>query len=122
MSWDRGPWTLSSTINYIGAYDLTDPSVGIYTCSDSIINSGKWINPYAGPASFCKVDRFTDVDLYAEYAISEHLKVHGTILNVFDKPPPLDMQTYGSAGNYSNAFADAGAIGRFFNVGATYTF
>jgi hypothetical protein len=41
---------------------------------------------------------------------------------VFDKPPPLDMQTCGSAGNCSNAFHDAGAIGRFFRVGATYTF
>jgi iron complex outermembrane receptor protein len=50
------------------------------------------------------------------------VRVHGTVLNVFDKPPPLDMQTYGSAGNYSGAFHDAGAIGRFFSVGATYTF
>jgi iron complex outermembrane recepter protein len=58
--------------------------------------------------------------LYAEYKFNEHLDVHGSILNVFDKPPPLDMQTYGSAGNYSNAFHDAGAIGRFFMVGLTY--
>lgn len=122
LAWDKGPWTVSSTINYVGAFSLTDPSIGIYTCGDSVLNSGKWINAYTGPQSFCKVDRFTDVDLYAEYAFSEHLRVHGSILNVFDKPPPLDMQTYGSAGNYSNAFHDAGAIGRFFSVGATYTF
>lgn len=48
--------------------------------------------------------------------------MHGSVLNVFDKPPPLDLQTYGSAGNYSNAFHDAGAIGRFFSIGATYKF
>jgi iron complex outermembrane recepter protein len=34
----------------------------------------------------------------------------------------LDVQTYGSAGNYSNALHDAGAVGRFFSVGATYRF
>lgn len=122
LTWDRGPWTVSGTLNYIGAFDLTDPSIGIYSCGDSVLNSGKWINAYTGPESFCKVDHFVDVDLYTEYALSEHLRVHGGILNVMDKPPPLDMQTYGSAGNYSNAFHDAGAIGRFFNVGATYTF
>jgi iron complex outermembrane receptor protein len=122
LGWDRGPWDVSTTINYVGAFDLTDPSIGIYSCSDSIGNSGKWINPYAGPESFCKVDRFVDVNLYAEHTFTDHLRVHGTVLNVFDKPPPLDMQTYGSAGNYSNAFHDAGALGRFFSVGATYTF
>lgn len=121
LTWDHGPWSVSGTVNYIGAFDLTDPSIQIYTCSDSILNSGKWVNPYAGPQSFCKVDRFVDVDLYGEYSFNEHLRVHGSILNLFDKPPPLDMQTYGSAGNYSNAFHDAGAIGRFFMVGLTYT-
>jgi iron complex outermembrane recepter protein len=122
LSWDRGPWDVTGTVNYIGKFDLTDPSIGIDTCGESIIGSGKWVGVYNGPASFCQVDRFVDVDLYAEYTFGDHFRVHGAILNVFDKPPPLDMQTYGSAGNYSNAFHDAGAIGRFFNIGATYTF
>jgi iron complex outermembrane recepter protein len=119
-SWDRGPWDASLSINYVGAFNLTDPSVGLYTCGDSIQNSGKWVNDYAGPASFCQVNRFVDTDLYVEYTVSEHLTVHGTVLNAFDKAPPLDMQTYGSAGNYSNAFADQGAIGRSFNIGFSY--
>jgi iron complex outermembrane recepter protein len=122
LGWDRGPWDVTATVNYIGSFSLTDPSIGIDDCSDSILNSGKWVNPYNGPVSFCQVNRFVDFDLYAEYTVSSHLRVHGTVLNVFDKPPPLDMQTYGSAGNYSNAFHDAGAVGRFFSIGATYTF
>jgi hypothetical protein len=60
------------------------------------------VNPYAGPNSFCEVDTFVDVDLYAKYKFNGHFEVHG------------------SAGNYSNAFHDAGAIGRFFMVGLTY--
>jgi iron complex outermembrane recepter protein len=122
LEWERGPWDMTASINYVGAFSLTDPSIGIYTCGDSVLNSAKWINSYNGPSSFCKVDRFTDVNLYGEYTFSDHFKVHAGILNVLDKPPPLDMQTYGSAGNYSNAFHDAGAIGRFFNAGLTYTF
>lgn len=122
LSWDRGPWDVTTTINYTGAFNLTDPSIGIESCSDSVLNSGKWVNPYSGPPSFCEVHHFIDVNLYAEYAFSDHLRVHGSVLNLFNTPPPLDLQTYGSAGNYSNAFHDAGAIGRFYNLGASYKF
>ena len=121
LAWDRGPWNVTTTVNYIGSFSLTDPSVGIDTCAESIISEDRWVGTYTGPQSFCRVEHFTDVDLYAEYSFSEHFRVHGSILNLFDTPPPLDLQTYGSAGNYSNAFADAGAIGRFFNLGFTYT-
>ncbi|MBV8342465.1 MAG: TonB-dependent receptor [Gammaproteobacteria bacterium] len=122
LSWDRASWDVTTSVNYVGAFNLTDPSIGLDDCGSSILNSGKWVNAYNGPASFCQVDRFVDVDFYTEYTFSDHLRIHGTILNLFDKPPPLDMQTYGSAGNYSNAFHDAGAIGRFFSIGATYKF
>jgi iron complex outermembrane recepter protein len=54
--------------------------------------------------------------------LSPQACLHGAVLNVFDKPPLLDIQTYGSASNCSNAFHDAGAIGRFFSVGAAYAF
>jgi len=121
LAWDRGPWNVTTTVNYVGSFSLTDPSVGIDTCAESIISEDRWVGTYTGPQSFCRVEHFTDVDLYAEYSFSEHFRVHGSILNLFDTPPPLDLQTYGSAGNYSNAFADAGAIGRFFNLGFTYT-
>jgi iron complex outermembrane recepter protein len=121
LTWDRGPWSATTTVNYIGHFNLLDPSIGIDTCGESIISEDRWVGTYNGPNSFCEVNTFVDVDLYAEYKFSEHFRVHGSVLNVFDKPPPLDMQTYGSAGNYDNAFHDAGAIGRFFMVGFTYT-
>lgn len=121
LGWDRGPFELTSTVNYISSFNLTDPSIGLDTCSESVQNSGKWVNNYEGPSQYCRVEHFIDVDMYAEYTFSDHLRVHSSVLNLFDKPPPLDLQTYGSAGNYSNAFHDAGAIGRFFSVGVTYT-
>ena len=47
-----------------------------------------------------------------------------SVLNLFDKPPPLDLQTYGGGGGapFDGAFHDAGAVGRFCGIGATYTF
>jgi iron complex outermembrane recepter protein len=121
LGWDRGGWSVNATVNYTSSFSLTDPSVGLNTCGESIESELRWIPTYDGPASFCKVDHFTDTDLYGEYSFNDHFKVHASILNVFNTQPPLDLQTYGSAGNYSNAFADAGAIGRFFSVGLTYT-
>jgi iron complex outermembrane receptor protein len=126
LAWGRGPWNATGTVNYTGAFNLTDPSIGLDTCGESIVEEGKWsaVTGYTGPSSFCKVDRFVDVNLYMEYSFSKHFTVHGTVLNVFDKPPPLDLQTYGGAGGapFDGAFHDAGAVGRFYSIGATYTF
>ena len=126
LGWEYGPWNVTGTVNYTGAFNLTDPSIGLYTCGESIVESGKWspLTGYTGPASFCQVERFVDVNLYTEYSVSKHFTVHGAVLNVFDEPPPLDMQTYGGGGVafFDGAFHDAGAVGRFYSIGVTYTF
>ena len=43
---------------------------------------------------------------------------------VGDSQPPVDLETYGASGNdpYNPAMHQAGAIGRFYNLGASYTF
>jgi hypothetical protein len=42
---------------------------------------------------------------------------------VFDKPPPFDAVTYGGGGSAAYSTLDqAGAVGRFYQVGATYKF
>jgi iron complex outermembrane receptor protein len=136
LAWDLGPWNVTASVNYVGTYNLTDPTSGFNTCQFAI-ESGGVLGPqltrFPGtfPAAaapllqYCDVKSFTDVDLYARYAFNKNWEVHGSILNVFDTPPPVDLQTYGAAPSnapYSPAMAQAGAVGRFFNVGATYTF
>lgn len=88
LGWERGPWNVTATVNYTGAFNLTDPSIGLYTCGEAIVSSGKWspLTGYTGPASFCNVDRFVDVNLFTEYSFSKHFAVHGAVLNLFDKP------------------------------------
>lgn len=69
--------------------------------------------------SYCEVQSFTDIDLYAQCAFTKNFTVHGAILNVFGQQPPI-----GASGNdpYNRAMHQMGAVGRFFNVGGTYTF
>jgi iron complex outermembrane receptor protein len=70
------------------------------------------------------VHSFTDIDLYAQYALTKNFSVHGSVLNLLGTDPPLDLTTYGETANlpYNPAMHQSGAVGRFFNVGATYTF
>jgi outer membrane receptor protein involved in Fe transport len=69
------------------------------------------------------VGHFTDVNLYAAYAATDHFQVHGSITNLFDSPPPVDLQTYGGGAElaYSTLHQDD-AVGRFFVLGTTYEF
>jgi iron complex outermembrane receptor protein len=137
LAWDLGPWNVTASVNYVGTYNLTDPTSGFNTCQQGIGFGGvqgPQLARFPGvplPAAaasllnYCDVKSFTDVDLYAQYAFSKNFSVHGSILNVFGTQPPVDLQTYGAApGNapYNPAMAQAGAVGRFFNVGGTYTF
>jgi len=43
--------------------------------------------------------RFTELDLYAQYAFTRRFSVRGAVPNVFGAEPPVDMTTYGSAAN-----------------------
>jgi outer membrane receptor protein involved in Fe transport len=69
------------------------------------------------------VHHFTDVNLYARYAVSDHVTVHAAITNLFDTPPPVDLETYGGGAAYRYSTLDQdGAVGRFFLVGASVKF
>jgi outer membrane receptor protein involved in Fe transport len=57
------------------------------------------------------------------YAATDHLSLHGSITNLFDSQPPVDLQTYGGGGELAYSTLDQdGAVGRFFLIGATYKF
>jgi iron complex outermembrane receptor protein len=132
LTWDRGPVTGTVTVNYIGAFSLLDPTSGFNTCLFAIQASG---NGYGGaipfsaatlPSGFsqlCHVEHFTDVNLYGRYALSDHFAVHAAIRNAFNQQPPVDLQTYGGGALFRYSTLDQdGAVGRFFLIGATYTF
>jgi iron complex outermembrane receptor protein len=63
------------------------------------------------------------VNWYASYQVSDHLQFHGSIQNLFNSQPPIDLQTYGGGAELAYTTLDQdGAVGRFFLVGASYKF
>jgi iron complex outermembrane recepter protein len=131
-TWERGPASVTATVNYTGAFSLTDPSTNYNTCLQAIQGSGDSYGSAINqtlttlPSAwypYCTVHHFTDVNLNARYQASDHVEVHGTITNLFNAPPPVDLQTYGGGAAYRYSTLDQdGAVGRFFLVGATYKF
>jgi len=132
LTWEKGPATATLTMNYSGAFHITDPTEGWNTCLSAIQFSG---NSYgaviAGTVTtlasqwntFCSVHHFTSFNLYGNYAVTDHLSVHGSIRNLFNTQPPVDLETYGGGALYRYTTLDQdGAVGRFFLLGATLTF
>jgi iron complex outermembrane receptor protein len=131
LTWSRGPVSLSGTINYIGSFSVIDPSSGQGTCALAL--EARFPGQYGGNSfpsgntfsnSLCTVGSFTDVDFYGRYDFTDKFSVHLSILNALNAPPPLDAVTYGGGGGaaYDAALEQAGAVGRYFTVGATYKF
>jgi iron complex outermembrane recepter protein len=129
ISQDR--WSVTGTINYIGSFNLTDPSFGYNTCFDALdgnlastIYSDEYDAGNVPAATSCKVASFTTFDVSGRFDVTKNFSVHGSITNLLNRRYPNDWNTYGSQSfaPYNPSLHSAGAIGRYFNIGATYTF
>jgi iron complex outermembrane receptor protein len=128
VTYDRGPLTVTATTNWTSGYDAGDPTTNpdcfgtITTASNDFFNGAATF-----PSSYCRVKAFTTLDLYANYKISKALSIHASILNVGNANAPFDFATYGGGANgasapYSPSFAQSGAVGRYYQIGAQYRF
>ncbi|WP_020651567.1 TonB-dependent receptor [Massilia niastensis] len=128
LGWDRGPLNITTTVNWVDKYSALDPSVGATDCKTAAHDvAGRTFFDLNGtPINYCTIRSFASTNLNVTYKLSENLMLKGTILNVFDREPPVDVATYGSAGNnlsqYNSAMHQAGAVGRYFSLGLNYTF
>jgi iron complex outermembrane receptor protein len=124
VSWLKGPATVAATVNYTSHFSITDPSSFVDTCADGLLYDGRFQPGFPPPAYLCNIKTFVTTNLYASYAMSDHLMVHGSITNLFNTQAPVDAQTYGGGGGYpyDPSLHQDGAIGRFFLVGAAYKF
>ena len=113
VSWGQPTWEGGITMNYVSGMTDTDPITSLdngealNTCLQS------WV-----PGCYTKA--FYDFDLFGHYDIWKGLQVNLHILNVFNQQAPYDYQAAYGQSNYNNAFEQAGAIGRFFEVGFKY--
>jgi iron complex outermembrane recepter protein len=132
LTWDKGPASATLTANYTSSFKITDPSTGWYTCLQALQTSGDGYGAVLPPTlttlpaawnQYCSVAHFTSFNLYGRYALTDKLSVHGSITNLFNSAPPVDLETYGGGAllRYTTLAQD-GAVGRFFSLGATLTF
>jgi iron complex outermembrane receptor protein len=60
------------------------------------------------------------VNFFTAYNINDHFQVHGSITNLFNTAPPIDLETYGGGALYRyTTLNQDGAVGRFFLLGGT---
>jgi iron complex outermembrane receptor protein len=127
LGYARGPLDVTTTFNYTSGFSGLDPSVGATECgsSSSIITSRTYFSGLVQPDRFCHIPSFTAVNLNVQYKLSQNLSLRGAILNLLDRQPPLDFNTYGNSSTqtaYNASLHQSGAVGRFFSLGANYTF
>jgi iron complex outermembrane receptor protein len=137
LGYDKGPLNVTTTFNWIDGYSVLDPSTGGAndTCQSSLYNSNNYFPEGAAPNQYCRVSSFLSTDLSASWKFNNGWTIHGSVLNMFNRQPPVDLQTYGgttvgSTGSgspvtqlpYNPSLHQIGAVGRFFNFGATYHF
>ncbi|MBA0389409.1 TonB-dependent receptor [Stenotrophomonas maltophilia] len=107
-TWKQGPWSISGVANYISKLENKDRRGGDYL---AFYEDGEPVE---------KISSFTTFDLSGRWNITEAFELNASVQNVFDRIAPLDPSTYGAV-NY-NPLHFSGAIGRYFTVGAKYTF
>jgi iron complex outermembrane receptor protein len=133
VTWDLGAFSSTLSVNYQSAFSIVDPSSGYTTCLSAL--QGRSPSAYGSAISggvktlpsqwypYCAVGHFASANLYMAYVLNDHFQIHGAITNLFDSPPPVDLQTYGGGAELAYTTLDQdGAVGRFFLVGATFKF
>ena len=128
LNYDRGPLGLTASVNWVDSYSATDPALNVNDCSEDValaLASRQYFQGQAFPANYCRIPSFATTNLNATYKVNDNLTLRASILNLFDKQPPIDVATYGNAGpvvSYNASLHQAGAVGRFFSLGANYSF
>ena len=127
LDWNRGPLDVTATLNYTSSFSTQDPSVGGTDCASTGLDVGgrTYFQGLTQPSNYCQVSSFTTTNLNVQYKVTSNLTLKGSILNLFDRQPPIDVATYGNSGvqtSYNASLHQAGAVGRFFSAGLNYTF
>jgi iron complex outermembrane receptor protein len=127
LGWNRGPLDVTATMNYTSSFSTKDPSLEANDCASTGLDVGgrRYFQGVDQPGVYCEVRSFTTTNLNVVYKVSQNLSLKGAILNLFDRQPPIDVATYGNAGNqtaYNASLHQAGAVGRFYSLGLNYVF
>jgi iron complex outermembrane receptor protein len=122
LTWEKGPFLVAGTVNWLSSFDLTDPSFGVTDCNGGAGIGGYF--PQGGvPSQFCRVKSFVTTNMSMRWKLDSHWTLYGSVVNLFDAQPPVDLATYGGGLlPYNPSMHLAGAIGRMIHMGASYQF
>jgi iron complex outermembrane receptor protein len=113
FGWDRNNLRVSANVNYRGVLENRffrgDPSGCAVTFASG-----------ADAPNGCELASFTTVDLVVRWKPLQRWEIFGSVQNLFDKIAPLDPLTYGAQAY--NPLDYEGARGRFYTLGARYSF
>ena len=114
VDWTRGALSLGTTFNYRSQMQGIDMSLTNPGTAPTCLQLSA-TNPH------CYVAGFGYANVYGQYQVNQQLQVSANITNVTNRLPPLDTVTYGGQ-NYDASYDQAGAIGRFMELGFRYRF
>jgi iron complex outermembrane recepter protein len=125
LSWTKGPLTITPSASFISHFSIADSSSGIPTCADALAYNGNFPGGTVAPdqRQFCTVKYFLETSLYGSYQLNGSLELHASVRNLFNKQPPVDVQTYGGGSYffpYDPALHEDGVVGRYMTIGFTY--
>ena len=116
IQWAKGPFTATATINYIGRFNVLDPSAAPPNndCQTALFDNNasgaRWTKTGVAP-SYCNVASFTYVNFNFQYAANKNWTLMASILNAFNAKPPFDFETYGAPGsNYPDNHKPVSAV------------
>lgn len=121
-----GRYSLTATAYYTSGYKESAEDVsGGGTQNDCL---GNTLN-YGVPTPYedgvtpirCNVKSFVDVDLHGAIKATDNFTLYADVLNVLGEKAPFDPTTYGGY-QYNSSWSQAGVLGRYFKVGATFSF
>jgi iron complex outermembrane receptor protein len=113
-TFDMGPLSLTGTVNYFGGYNLSaEDQTGPNTAGECGLDAG---------FQACDVKAYTTFDVNAQFKFLDRFTLYGTVLNVFNKLPPLDATTYGAYLYNPVQGGDYGIFGRYFKAGLKVEF
>lgn len=105
LDWERGPFGLSLSNNYLSSY--TDQNNAIDTETGLVVAANK-------------VKAYSLWNLSGAWETSKALTLRAGVQNLFDTPPPFSNQAYFFISGYDPSYTDP--RGRFFHLSAQYKF
>lgn len=110
---DFGHIAITGTANYFGGYNLSaEDQTGSGTAGKCGLSDG---------SVPCNVKPYITFDAVAQVKIGTRYNLYLTMLNVFNRLPPLDPVTYG-AHLYNPVQGGQGILGRYFKAGVKLNF